>query len=94
MTSVGRRRSRLKELAASYALPEATGFILVFTLAVNGAADINAKRAVLAAHLLPELPRAEDRDETIRDLFGGSRCAKIGRTIRPKVPMDKPIASG
>jgi hypothetical protein len=36
---------------------------------VNAAADINAKRAIIAEHLLPELQRAEERDEVIRELL-------------------------
>ena len=47
---------------------ELTGTVAAFKNAVNAAADINAKRAVIAEHLLPEMTRAEDRDEVIREL--------------------------
>jgi hypothetical protein len=47
---------------------EIDGLTAQFKTLVSGAADINAKRTELAAHLLPELGRAEDRDDTIRDL--------------------------
>jgi hypothetical protein len=36
---------------------------------VNNAADVDAKRAAIAVHLLPEMTRAEDRDEVARELL-------------------------
>jgi hypothetical protein len=47
---------------------EIDGLAAQFKKLVSDAPDINAKRTELAAHLLPELGRAEDRDQTIHDL--------------------------
>jgi hypothetical protein len=47
---------------------EVSGTVKAFNAAVANAADINAKRDVIAAHLLPELVQAEERDEVIRAL--------------------------
>jgi hypothetical protein len=42
--------------------------IAKFKEVVNAAADLNAKRDAVAVHLLPELGRAEERDDVIREL--------------------------
>jgi hypothetical protein len=42
--------------------------VKAFNDAVSAAADIPAKRAVIAVHLLPQLGLAEERDQTIHDL--------------------------
>src|SRR5947209_4543633 len=42
---------------------EVNGTVAAMKQGVDAAGDLNAKRAILAEHLLPELPRAEDRDE-------------------------------
>jgi len=47
---------------------EVTGTVTAFKNAVNAAADLNTKRATVAEHLLPELSRAEERDDVIREL--------------------------
>ncbi len=52
-------KTQVDELASTVAL---------FKKGVNDAADINAKRAIIAEHLLPEMTRAEERDLVIRDL--------------------------
>jgi hypothetical protein len=47
---------------------EVNGTVKVFKDAVANAADINAKRDIIAAHLLPEFAKAEDRDDVSREL--------------------------
>lgn len=47
---------------------EVAGTVTAFKNVVGGAADLNAKRAIVAEHLLPELSRAEERDDVIREL--------------------------
>jgi acyl carrier protein phosphodiesterase len=56
-----------------------TETVAAFKNAVNNAPDINAKRAIIAEHLLPELTRAEDRDEVIRELQALSDPAGIDK---------------
>jgi hypothetical protein len=48
---------------------EVNGTVAAMKQGVDAAADINAKRAIIAEHLLPELQRAEERDEVIRELL-------------------------
>jgi len=48
---------------------EVRGTATAMKQGVDGAADINAKRAIIAEHLLPELSRAEERDEVLRELL-------------------------
>ncbi|HEX4588978.1 MAG TPA: hypothetical protein VH120_03555 [Gemmataceae bacterium] len=47
---------------------EVAGTAAAFKTAVNSTPDINAKRVLIAEHLLPELSTAEERDTVIREL--------------------------
>jgi hypothetical protein len=47
---------------------EVSGTVMALRNAVSGAADLRAKQAVVAEHLLPELTRADERDDVIREL--------------------------
>jgi IS1 family transposase len=48
---------------------EVNGTVAAFKNGVSAAADITAKRNIIAEHLLPELARAEERDEVLRELL-------------------------
>jgi hypothetical protein len=47
---------------------EVIGTVAAFRNGVNSAADIGAKRDLIAKYLLPQLTRADERDQVIREL--------------------------
>ncbi len=60
---------------------EVTATVNAFKAGVEQAVDINAKRAVIAAYLLPELGRAEERDEVIAELHALRDQAGVDRLV-------------
>jgi hypothetical protein len=48
---------------------EVTATVGAFKAGVDQAGDVNGKRAVIATYLLPELTRAEERDEVVAELY-------------------------
>ena len=61
---------------------EVAAVTAAFKAGVDQAADLDAKRAIIAKYLLPELQRAEDRDQVIREL----------QTLKDQAGVDRLVA--